>query len=80
MNQLRLTYYLVYSTVCSLPDTDLQNLLNSQTPTPPQDNSDWSLITPVRTCQNHICTALCRYRYYDTTGLCHGLQVFKPVV
>ena len=33
MNQLRLMRYLVYSTVCSLPDTDLQNLLNSQTPT-----------------------------------------------
>ena len=29
MNQLWLTLYLVYSTVCSLPDTDLQNLLNS---------------------------------------------------
>ena len=80
MNQLRLTCYLVYSTVCSLPDTDLRNLLNSQTPTPPQDNSNQSLITPVRKCQNHICTALCRYRYYDATGLRHGLQVFKPVV
>ena len=50
MDQLRLTRYLVYRTVCSLPDTDLQNLLSSQTPTPPQDNSDRSLITPVRTC------------------------------
>ena len=50
MSQLRLMHYLVYSTVCSLPDTDLRNLLNSQTPTPPQDNSDWSLITPVGTC------------------------------
>ena len=49
MNQLQITRYLVYSTVCSLPDTDLQNLLNSQTPTPPQDNSDRSLITPVGT-------------------------------
>ena len=66
--------YLVYSTVCSLPDTDLRNLLNSQTLTPPQDNSDWSLITPVGTCQNYICTAL--YRYYNATGL----RVFKPVV
>ena len=80
MNQLRSMCYLVYSTVCSLPDTDLRNLLNSQTPTPPQDNSDRSLITPVGTCQNHICTALCRYHYYDTTGLRYGLQVFKPVV
>ena len=35
---------------CSLPNTDLRNLLNSQTPTPPQDNSDQSLITPVETC------------------------------
>ena len=26
MNQPRLTLYLVYSTVCSLPDTDLQKL------------------------------------------------------
>ena len=50
MSQLRLMRYLVYSTVCSLPDTDLWNLLNSQTPTPPQDNSDRSLITPVGTC------------------------------
>ena len=80
MDQLRLMCYLIYSTVCSLPDTDLRNSLNIQTPTPPQDNSDRSLITPVRTCQNHICTALCRYRYYNTTGLHHGLQVFKPVV
>ena len=52
MNQLRLTCYLVYSMVCSLPNTDLQNLLNSQTPTLPQDNSNRSLITPVGTCQN----------------------------
>ena len=80
MNQLRLTSYLVYSMVCSLPDTDLRNLLNSQTLTLPQDNSDRSIITPVGTCQNHICTALCRYCYYDTTGLHHGLQVFKLVV
>ena len=29
MNQLQLTLYLVYSTVCSLPDTDLRNLLSS---------------------------------------------------
>ena len=29
MNKLRLTLYLVYSTVCSLPDTDLRNLLSS---------------------------------------------------
>ena len=50
MNQLRLTLYLVYSTVCSLLDTDLQNLLSSYTPTPPQDNSDRSLIAPVGTC------------------------------
>ena len=42
--------YLVYSTVCSLPDTDLRNLLNSQTLTPPQDNCDQSLITPVGMC------------------------------
>ena len=47
MNQLRLMHYLVYSMVCSLLDTDIRNLLNSQTPTPPQDNSDRSLITPV---------------------------------
>ena len=80
MSQLRITRYLVYSMVCSLLDTDLWNLLNSQTPTLPQDNSDRSLITPVGMCQNHICTALCRYHYYDTTGLRHGLQVFKPVV
>ena len=50
MSQLQLTRYLVYSTVCSLPDTDLRNLLNSQTPTPPQDNSDRSLIIPVGKC------------------------------
>ena len=50
MDQLRLTCYLVYRTVCSLPDTDLRNLLNSRTPTPPQHNSDRSLITPVGTC------------------------------
>ena len=80
MDQLRLTCYLVYRMVCSLPDTDLQNLLNSYTLTLPQDNCDRSLIMPVRTCQNHICTALCRYRYYDTTGLRHGLRVFKLVV
>ena len=29
MNQLQLTLYLVYSTVCSLLDTDLRNLLSS---------------------------------------------------
>ena len=50
MSQLQLTWYLVYSTVCSLPDTELWNLLNSQTPTPPQDSSNRSLITPVGTC------------------------------
>ena len=50
INQLWLMRYLVYSMVCSLPDTDLRNLLNSQTPTPPQDNSDRNLITPVRKC------------------------------
>jgi hypothetical protein len=48
MNQLRLMCYLVYSTVCSLPDTDLWNLLNSQPPTPPQDNSDRSPRLPDR--------------------------------
>ena len=29
MNQLQLTLYLAYSTVCSLLDTDLRNLLSS---------------------------------------------------
>ena len=50
MDQLRLKHYLVYRTVCSILDTDLQNLLNSQTLTPPQDNSNRSLITPAGTC------------------------------
>ena len=34
-------------TVCSLPDTDLQNPAKQLTPTPPLDNSDRSLVIPV---------------------------------
>ena len=36
--------------VCSLPDTDLWKLAKWLTLTPPQDNSDRSLITPVGKC------------------------------
>ena len=52
MNQLRLTCYLVYSTVCSLPDTDLQNFIPCQLPFQMMPNvfngvNVWRLCKPV---------------------------------